>query len=120
LQVPVSVQGPLRTWATLAPDLSVRVLLINTSATASTASVRVPIQAIPATVQMLRAPSAYATTGVTLGGQSFGAATSSGMLPAPQLATVRAHAGAYTLTVPPASELLLTVPGPDGAPYARP
>jgi hypothetical protein len=120
LQVPNGVQGPLRAWATLAPDLSVRVLLINTSASAATTSVRVPIQAVPSAVQILRAPSAYATSGVTLGGQSFGAATDSGALAAPQPASVRAHGGAYTLTVPPASELLLTVPAQPTAPYALP
>jgi hypothetical protein len=119
LQIPGGVQGTVRAWATLAPDLSVRVLLINDSVTsAATTSVRVPIRAVPGSVQILRAPSVTATTGVTLGGQSFGPTTSSGVLPAPVQSQVRARGGAYALTVPPASELLLTVPGPPTSPYA--
>ena len=70
----------LTAWATRAPDGHVRVVLINRGSRARTAVVRIPSASGPATVERLQAPSLDSTTGVTLGGQTFGAATSTGLL----------------------------------------
>ena len=101
-----------RVWATLGRDHAVRVLVINDSI-GSGASVRVRNPAgygrRAATIERLRAPGgAYATTGVTLGGRSFGV-TRTGVLPAPITQRVRRRAGAYAVTLPPASAALLTL-----------
>ena len=47
--------------------------------------------------------------GVSLGGASFGAGTGTGVLPA-HASTVTPSRGSYTVTVPPVSAALLTVP----------
>jgi hypothetical protein len=88
------------------------VLVINDSI-ASGARVRVRNPASygrrPATIERLRAPGgAYATSGVTLGGRSFGR-TRTGVLQAPVTERVRRRAGAYAVTLPPASAALLTL-----------
>jgi hypothetical protein len=102
--------GPLRAWATIAPDHRVRVLLINDSLSASAAAVvRTPVVPGKASVEPLRASSAYATSGVSLGGRSFGAATSTGVLPLPRAQTVTPRGGAYSLTLTPGSAALLTL-----------
>ena len=57
LRVVSGSQGPLRAWATLAPDHRVRVLLINDSLTSSAlAVVRTPAAPGPAGLERLRAP----------------------------------------------------------------
>jgi hypothetical protein len=101
-----------RVWATLGRDDAVRVLVINDSI-GSGASVRVRNPAgygrRAGTIERLRARGgAYATTGVTLGGRSFGV-TSTGVLPTPVTRRVRRRAGAYAVKLPPASAALLTL-----------
>jgi hypothetical protein len=59
-------------------------------------------------LEWLRAPSATATSGVTLGGQTFGAETTTGQLPAPALQTTPQLLGSYSIDVPPVSAVLLT------------
>jgi hypothetical protein len=61
-----------------------------------------------ASLDSLRAPKVSSTTGVTLGGQSFGNQTSSGTLGAPKTQPVLSVAGSYTVDVPAASAVLLT------------
>jgi hypothetical protein len=61
-----------------------------------------------ASLDWLRAPKVNSTSGVTLGGQSFGSQTSSGTLGAPQTQPVLSVAGSYTVDVPAASAVLLT------------
>src|SRR6516162_5886026 len=77
--------GPMKVWATRAPDGSTRVALINKDSRPH----RVELQLSPAPrqaqVEWLRAPTASATGGVTLGGQSFGTETATGRLAAPAL-----------------------------------
>lgn len=105
--------GPLRSWATLAPDGRTRVLLINDSPTsARDVQVRPPGAATgAASLERLTAPSLTATTGVTLAGQSFQAQTDTGQLTGPrQDATVPKTAGHYRVSIPPASAALLTTP----------
>jgi hypothetical protein len=111
LHVVSSSQGPLRAWATRAPDHRVRVLLINDSLTSSAqAVVRTPVAPGPASLERLRASSAYATAGLTLGGRTFGAATGSGVLAPPVAQAVAPRAGAYSVTLPAGSAALLTLP----------
>jgi hypothetical protein len=110
LRVAGGDQPQARAWATLGRDGRTRVLLINDSLSQSAlALVGTPTAPGPASLERLRAPSAFATGGVTLGGRRFGARTATGVLPAPVPQTVTPHAGAYAVTMPAASAALLTV-----------
>lgn len=102
--------GGLKVWATKAPDGHVRIVLINKNLGRSRAiAVRGPAGA-SATLELLRAPGIAAKLGITLGGQGFGATTTTGILPAPTSATtVRATNGSYLIELPPASAALLTL-----------
>jgi hypothetical protein len=110
--------GGLRVWATRGPDGTTRIVLIN-FARARARTVRVSLARgplargrAPARIERLRAAGLPATRGVTLGGQSFGAATSTGALAGTlSVAAVAWSAGGYTVSVPAASAALLTVPG---------
>ena len=63
----------------------------------------------PATLERLQAPNLRATSAVTLGGQSFGGQTSTGLLAGHSTAAaVTAGSGGYVITLPPASAALLT------------
>jgi len=104
--------GPVKVWATTAPDGHVRVVLINEQASAAaTFHLRLAGAATPLSEQALRAPSLQSSAGVTLGGESFAANTSSGELPASSASIAKLTASAsgfYDIHVPPASALLLT------------
>jgi hypothetical protein len=103
-------QAQVRAWATVGPDHRIRVLLINDNLTSSAvALVRTPVTPGPASVERLRASSAYATTGLSLGGQSFGGHTATGLLAAPVPQALPARAGAYAVTMPAGSAALLTL-----------
>jgi hypothetical protein len=110
----LSVSGApsgLKAWATRGLDGRIRVVLINKSTTrARLLAVRLPGTHGAATLERLRAPGAGASSGVTLGGQSFGSATSTGILPAPHTTVVEPVAGSYSLHLPAASAALLTIP----------
>jgi len=111
LRLDTGSQDQLRVWATLGPDHQVRVLLINDSLSRKAQTlVEVPARfgSRPASLERLLAPSAYATGAITLGGQSFGATTATGVLPPPVPATVAPRSRTYTVTVPAASAALLT------------
>jgi Glycosyl hydrolase family 79 C-terminal beta domain len=104
-------QPQLRAWSTLGADHKVRVLLINDSLqSAGQITVHSPAGwgSDAATIERLLAPSASATTGVTLGGQSFGPG-SAGVLTAPQLLSVSPRRGVYTITLAPGTAALLTL-----------
>jgi hypothetical protein len=116
---PSGTAGPeVNVWATRAPDGAVRVVLINKStAHAHAVAVRVGTESAAATLERLQAPSAYASRGVTLDGQSFGPETSTGLLAGPSALTyVTPAGGAYNVTLPPASAALLTLPAANAAP----
>jgi hypothetical protein len=101
----------LRSWATIGTDHKVRVLLINDSLqSAGQITVRSPIGwgSRAASIERLLAPSASATTDVTLGGRSF-APGSDGVLAAPQHLTVSPRRGAYTIALAPGTAALLTL-----------
>jgi hypothetical protein len=64
----------------------------------------------PATLERLRARSAYATGGITLGSAGFGRRTATGLLAAPKQGAVLARSGGYRVRLPAASASLLTIP----------
>jgi len=95
--------GPVKVWATRAPGGTTRVVLINKDSRAHEVALTI---ALPrAQIEWLRAPSAGATTGVTLGGD---AVRPTGVLPTPRLQPVSREHGRYWIDLPPASAALLT------------
>jgi len=101
--------GPVKVWGTLAPDGHTRVALINKSPTAQRVELQLPPAAGPTEIEWLRAPGAGARSGVTLGGQSFGARTTTGVLPGPGgVQPVPQLLGWYTIRVAGYSAALLT------------
>ncbi len=108
--------GPVKAWGTVGPDGTVRVTCINQDATAEhDVAVTLPGATNPGSVETLAAPSLAATTGVTLGGQSFGDETATGTLPGPPATTpVAPAAGVYTVPVAPGSASMLTISGAAG------
>ena len=113
--LPASYRGPstLRIWSTRGPGGRVRVILINESRRLSvTVAVRPPVPASTAIGTRLRAPRATATSGVTLGGQSFATPTGTGLLAGnPRGFTLHAVSGRLVVRLSPASATLLTVTG---------
>jgi hypothetical protein len=102
--------GPVKFWATVGPDGVVRVVLINKDTTnAHNVLLTLPGTPPTASLETMSAPGASATSGVTLGGQTFGAETSTGVLPGPSQTTpVSPVAGAYPVTLGPGSATMLT------------
>ena len=100
----------VRAWATVAPDGRTRLVLINDDIFhRHVVLVRTPGPAGAATLERVSAPSAYATSGVTLAGQSFGAETQTGTFRGPRHASsLKPSAGAYEVTLPAASAGMLT------------
>ena len=110
LDTSVSPSGPLKVWATRDARFHTRVVLINKDpSTAYQVTLDVSGFSGSARLELLRAPSASSTDGVTLGGRGFGRQTASGALPPPRTQTVTPTLGRYTVTVPAASAALLTV-----------
>ena len=99
-------------WATRAPSGRVSVALINDSRRRSvTVAVDAPTAAARAAGIRLRAPRASAGTQITLGGQSFGAATTTGQLAGtPRAFTLTAVQHRFVVRLPPVSATLVTVP----------
>jgi hypothetical protein len=109
--IPARLPSNVKLWATRAKDDSARVTLINDNLS-KPRTVHVPLSSPggPAAVRALRAPHVGSTSGVTLGGRSFGSSTSTGLLAAPVLRQLKSTRGGYTVRVPPATAILLTVP----------
>jgi hypothetical protein len=111
LPVTNATHADSRVWATLGRDHAVRVLAINDSIRSNA---RVLVRNPPGygrqsgTVERLRAPSAYATSGVTLGGRGF-RRTTTGVAPPPRIQQIRRRGGVYAVTLPAASAALLTL-----------
>jgi Glycosyl hydrolase family 79 C-terminal beta domain len=102
---------PMRAWATIGHDGSVRVVLINADPRrAHVVGVRIPGLSGAAALLRLQAPDLAARSGVTLGGRSFGSQTDSGVLE-PRTDSVSSAAGKYTVTLPAASAALLSLRG---------
>jgi hypothetical protein len=100
--------GPVKVWATRDAAGRTRVALINKDSRPH----RVELQLSPAlgqaVLERLRAPAPSATSGVTLGGQTFGSETASGGLAAVQLQPISQLLGWYSIQVPAYSAALLT------------
>ena len=97
-------------WATRAPDGTVRVVLTNEGSSTHELAVRVPGKFDNATLTRLNAPSASSTSGVTLGGRSFGSQTGTGLLAGPaQHPSVSGDDGRYVVEVPRTSAAMLVL-----------
>jgi hypothetical protein len=105
--------GPVKIWATQGPDGTVRETLINQDPTSDhTVQMQLPGNPSTASLESLTAPSLSATTGVTLGGQTFGDTTTTGTFSSPPATTtVLPVGGLYSVDVPAASAAMLTATG---------
>jgi hypothetical protein len=101
--------GPVRVWVVRWADGTTRVVAINRSLTDSyRVVVRPPERSGRGALERLIAPSAYATSGVTIAGQSFRASTATGSLVGPPHALVVSPInGGYSFQVPAASAAAL-------------
>jgi hypothetical protein len=101
----------LKTWATIDPAGTRRIVVINKDLKNTRQVVlRVP-RASRATVQYLRARSALSTSMITIAGQTYGASTTDGRLRGKRLRdTIKARNNAVAVKMPPASAALVTVP----------
>ena len=86
-------------------------MLINDSLTSGhTVLVRPPVRARTALIERLRAPSAAATDGVTLAGQSFGTETTTGKLAGKRKSVrVKLVHGRYLVRLAASSVAMLTL-----------
>jgi hypothetical protein len=100
--------GPVKVWATHGADGRTRVALINQDSRPRQVELQLPSAGGQAELEWLRAPGVAATTGVTLGGQTFGFQTRTGRLPAPKLQPTSQLFGSYSIELPPYSAALLT------------
>jgi Glycosyl hydrolase family 79 C-terminal beta domain len=102
-----NAQG-ITVWATRGRQGRTRVVLINESLDRRTVAVGAA-GGRSATVEWLRAPALTSTTGVTLGGQSFGTSTTNGRLKGrSRIAKLNATDGHYEFTLPAESAALVT------------
>jgi hypothetical protein len=103
--------GQVKGWATRGTDGTVRVVAINDGAAARTVAVRLGATAGNGTLEQLKAPRVTSQRGVTLGGQSFGSSTTTGLLAgAARTRAIPSAGGQYTFRVPGGSAALLTIP----------
>lgn len=100
----------VRGWATRASRGTIRLILINDDVRHShVVSVRLPGRDSKVTLERLTAPSAWARSGVALGGQSFGDQTQTGTLGRPRVnQQLTAGQGRYLVTLPAASAAMLS------------
>lgn len=112
LRVPAKVPSGVKVWATRAGNGAIHVVVINKRLSgARTVALRIAGATGTASEEQLQAPSLHATSGVTLGGQTFGAATSTGLLGGtPAGLTVAPVNGTYSVRVPAASATMLSLP----------
>jgi hypothetical protein len=106
---PTGVPG-VNVWATRAADGTVRVVLTNEGGAAHELAVHMPGSFKSATLTRLTARGAASTSGVTLGGQSFGSDTTTGVLAGPsQQASVSGDDGRYAVELPATSAAMLVL-----------
>ena len=106
-----NAQG-IAVWATRGRQGHTRVVLINESLDRRTVAIGATgAHPAPAALERLRGPRLTSTSGVTLGGQSFGTRTTTGRLAGrPSIAELNASHGSYQFTLPANSAALLTLP----------
>jgi hypothetical protein len=110
LAVSSSAPGRVSSWAALAHDGRLSVVLINKGLKAArTVGVKVPggRRGTP-NLEWLKAPSVRSRSGVSIGGRTFGLETLTGRLGAPLSNPLRATGGEYRLRLPPASAAMLS------------
>jgi hypothetical protein len=97
-------------WATRSPDGHIHAVITNRRSTSQTVAVRLPAGGASADLERLQAPRLGSTSGVTLGGQSFGRTTTTGLLSGPST-TIKVSPGGdgYVVTVPADSAAMLTI-----------
>jgi Glycosyl hydrolase family 79 C-terminal beta domain len=101
--------GPVKIWATRSATGRTRVVVINKdTVNPQTVQLAVPGAGGRASLDWLRAPSVIATSGVTLGSQSYGAETRTGLLKPAVTTPIVATGGVYTIELPAASAVMLT------------
>ncbi|MFZ0089107.1 MAG: glycosyl hydrolase family 79 C-terminal domain-containing protein [Solirubrobacteraceae bacterium] len=112
LRVSSKVAPGVKVWATRTPSGAIHVIVINKRLRGpATLSLRIASAHGVAIAEQLLAPGVHATGGVTLGGQSFGSATTTGALAgAPSRIAISPSGGAYGVRLPAASATMLTLP----------
>ena len=102
--------GQVKVWATQGLDGHVRVAVINKDPNnGAQVQLQLPGAQTSAIARVLIAPTIGSSSGVVLGGQSFGPDTTTGQLSgSPQSTTVNSAGGNYTVSVPGGSAVLLT------------
>jgi hypothetical protein len=108
LRVGGARRAGVEAWATRAPYGTVHVVLINDGRRERLIDLHLHGVTGNGTVERLMAPDLSAHFGVTLGGHGFGHRTTTGVLPAPDVASVGPQRGAYPVSVPGESAALLT------------
>jgi hypothetical protein len=108
---PNAPTASLKTWGTIDPAGTRRVVVINKSPRKTRRLVlRMPGAGARARVQRLVGSSITATTGITLGGRGFGDATFDGKLRGKDRSErVSRRSGAFRIDMPPASAALVTI-----------
>ncbi|HUB04346.1 MAG TPA: glycosyl hydrolase family 79 C-terminal domain-containing protein [Solirubrobacteraceae bacterium] len=111
LRVSPAGTAHLEVWATRALDHTIRIVVINESSRARTVELRLRATVAAGTLERLEAPSLSARRGVTLGGQSFGTSTPTGLLAGPvRTSAVAWSARGYVFRVAAGSAAMLTLP----------
>jgi len=101
----------VRAWATRAPNGEIHTVLINDNLTSAVqVQVQPPAPIREALAEQLSAPSVASTSGVTIGGQSFGDETGTGSLTGTaQLTPLTPTNGQYDITLDPGSAVMLAM-----------
>ncbi len=109
LPVTLTTQANLKAWATLDSNGALRVILINKDESAQ-GVVNITLPGFGSgVVTRLNAANYQATSGITIGGQTFDGSTDGKLQGTPYAETVAAVGGVYSVALPPTSAVLLTI-----------
>jgi hypothetical protein len=109
LPVTLTTQANLKAWATLDNNGVVRVILINKDETAQ-GLISIALSGFGSgVVTRLNASNYQATSGITVGGQTFDGSTDGKLRGTPYSETAVAVGGVYSVALPPTSAALLTI-----------
>jgi len=107
--VSLATNANIKAWATIDPNGTVRLLLLNKDESASGAvAISLPSYG-QATVTRLTAPSYFSTTGVILGGQTFDGSVNGTPQGSAYSEIVQANSDTYTVALPSISAALVTI-----------
>jgi hypothetical protein len=102
--------APTQVWATRAPDGTIRVVVMNLASQPQSVAVNAGASLGRGKLERLEGSSLTTTSGVTLGGQTFGSETTTGRLRGrPRIFTVRPRGHDYLVSMPPLSAAMLTI-----------